>query len=144
MSMPSIDLSRALSFGTVAEEYASWRPGYPDDAVEWLAPTAPARVADVGAGTGKLTSPLIGRGLVVDAVEPDPRMLAVLTQDNPTARPYQTASDVLPFGHASLDGYRSGNVVYDSSSSHDSGTMSSGSCPRWPTSARFSFSSRAS
>ncbi|HYJ69362.1 MAG TPA: NUDIX domain-containing protein [Nocardioidaceae bacterium] len=36
-----------------------------------VGPAAPARVADVGAGTGKLTSLLVDRGLVVEAVEPD-------------------------------------------------------------------------
>jgi len=60
----------------MAEEYDRWRPSYPDAAVDWLAPLAPARVADLGAGTERLTSLLLSRGLTVEAVEPDPRMLA--------------------------------------------------------------------
>lgn len=44
---------RAMTFGEVAEDYHRWRPSYPADAVDWLAPAAPARVADVGAGSGK-------------------------------------------------------------------------------------------
>lgn len=96
-------MSRALTFGGVAEQYAKWRPSYPDDAVDWLAPAAPARVADVGAGTGKLTSTLVDRGLTVEAVEPDPLMLDVLARAVPSAIPHESGSDSLPFEEASLD-----------------------------------------
>ena len=101
--MTSVDRSRALTFGQVADEYDRWRPGYPDDAVAWLAPPAPARVADVGAGTGKLSASLVARGLDVDAVEPDAAMLAVLTREVPAATPHQAPSDGLPFEDGSLD-----------------------------------------
>src|SRR5207245_4324462 len=37
---------------------------------------AGSRVVEVGSGTGKLTEQLVARGLVVDAVEPGPRMIA--------------------------------------------------------------------
>ncbi len=57
-------------------------------AVDWLVPPGAARVADVGAGTGKLTGALLARGLQVAAVEPDPGMLAVLTRLHPGAEPY--------------------------------------------------------
>src|SRR5690349_1015015 len=73
-----LDLTRALTFGSMAEAYDRWRPTYPDVAVDWLAPTAPGYVADVGAGTGQLTGALLARGLSVAAVEPDPKMMAVL------------------------------------------------------------------
>jgi SAM-dependent methyltransferase len=96
-------MSRALTFGQVADDYQQWRPGYPDAAVDWLAPRAPARVADVGAGTGKLTSSLLARGLTVDAVEPDPLMLAVLARNNPQARPHQSVSTRIPVADGSLD-----------------------------------------
>lgn len=97
------ETSRALTFGQVADEYDRWRPSYPEAAVEWLAPAAPARVADVGAGTGKMTSLLVARGLVVEAVEPDPRMLAVLARNNPTARTHLSAATDLPVEDSSLD-----------------------------------------
>lgn len=96
-------MDRALTFGSAAEEYARWRPGYPAEAVEWLAPPPPARVADVGAGTGLLTSELVARGLSVEAVEPDPRMLAVLRRDIPAAIAHEAASDAMPFEDGSLD-----------------------------------------
>ena len=101
--MTSVDRSRALTFGQVADAYDRWRPGYPDEAVAWLAPPAPARVADVGAGTGKLSASLVARGLDVDAVEPDAAMLAVLTREVPAATPHQAPSDGLPFEDGSLD-----------------------------------------
>ena len=48
-------LARAASFGAVADAYERARPGYPDDAVRWLAGDEPCDVVDLGAGTGKLT-----------------------------------------------------------------------------------------
>ena len=94
---------RATSFGEVAEEYDRWRPSYPAAAVDWLAPAAPARVADVGAGTGKLTELLLARGLEVDSVEPDERMLAVLGRNNPAARRHHSSSTRIPVEDGALD-----------------------------------------
>jgi SAM-dependent methyltransferase len=67
----------ARSFGAAAGEYARARPGYPDDAVDFLVGGA-GRVLDLGAGTGKFTASLVARGLDVVAVEPSPEMLAEL------------------------------------------------------------------
>jgi SAM-dependent methyltransferase len=63
----------------VAEEYDRVRSSYPDELVdEACADLRPgARVVEVGSGTGKLTVALVGRGLDVDAVEPDAEMAAV-------------------------------------------------------------------
>jgi hypothetical protein len=47
--------ARALSFGSVAAEYAALRPGYPADAVAFLVGEGRRRVLDLGAGTGLLT-----------------------------------------------------------------------------------------
>jgi SAM-dependent methyltransferase len=60
-------------------------------------------VADVGAGTGKMTELLIARGLDVEAVEPDQRMLAVLGRNNPSAHLHQSDSERIPVDDASLD-----------------------------------------
>lgn len=94
---------RGLSFGEMAEEYDRWRPSYPDEAVDWLAPCAPATVVEIGAGTGRLTSLLGPRGLDVDAVEPDPRMRAVLARNNPGARCHASDSTALPVPDGSAD-----------------------------------------
>ncbi|MEO5745512.1 MAG: class I SAM-dependent methyltransferase [Terracoccus sp.] len=101
--MSEIDLTRALSFGRLSQEYDRWRPGYPPEAVDWLLPPRARKVADVGAGTGKLTGDLLARGLVVDAVEPDPGMLAVLRTRHPLARTHLARADALPLESASVD-----------------------------------------
>ena len=94
---------RGLSFGEMAEEYDRWRPSYPVAAVDWLAPASPARVVEIGAGTGRLTSLLVDRGLAVDAVEPDPRMRAVLARNNSDARCHDGHSTALPVPDGSAD-----------------------------------------
>ncbi|OYN85406.1 class I SAM-dependent methyltransferase [Parenemella sanctibonifatiensis] len=76
-----MDLSR--SFGQAADVYRTARPDYPAAAVQWLLGDEPRTVADVGAGTGKLTAALVAAGHQVTAVEPDEAMLAVLRQDLP-------------------------------------------------------------
>ena len=57
-------------FGSEADRYERSRPGYPDAAVARIAALAEGPVADVGAGTGKLTRSLVAAGLDVVAVEP--------------------------------------------------------------------------
>lgn len=101
--MSSLDMGRALTFGTRAEDYARWRPTYPDDAVDFLSPGGPARVLDLGAGTGQLTGALHASGLDVDAVDADADMLRVLLRSYPAARVCVSRADALPFANASLD-----------------------------------------
>ena len=80
-------LLQGSSFGAAAAAYAEHRPGYAEAAVRWaLEPVRDGRavrVADVGAGTGKLTATLIGLGAEVTAVEPDSQMLAELRRTMP-------------------------------------------------------------
>ena len=108
--MQELDPRRARSFGARAEEYERWRPSYPADAVAWLVPPGAVRVADVGAGTGKLTGPLLAFGLEVAAVEPDPAMLAVLRREHPAAVPYLAGADALPIPDASVDAVLAGQA----------------------------------
>jgi SAM-dependent methyltransferase len=76
-----VSVDRATIFGEVAETYDQRRPQYPaamfDDlvAATCLSPGSP--VLEIGCGTGLATVELVGRGLDVTAVEPDPRMLQV-------------------------------------------------------------------
>ncbi len=75
-------------FGEVAALYDDVRPGYPDDvrrAILDYAGGPPARVAEIGAGTGKGTELLLRLGAPLTAVEPDPRMAAVLRANFPQA-----------------------------------------------------------
>ncbi|MFB9314647.1 class I SAM-dependent methyltransferase [Nocardioides plantarum] len=74
-------MDRALSFGSDAEAYDRFRPGYPDSLVDTVLAHADGpvtRALEVGAGTGKATAGFASRGLVVTAIEPDPGMRAVL------------------------------------------------------------------
>jgi SAM-dependent methyltransferase len=95
---------RALSFGTVSEDYDRFRPG-PDAAVlDWLLPEGARDVLDVGAGTGALTRQLVAhRGLSVTAVEPDDRMRAVLRDRVPDAIALSGTGESIPVLDATQD-----------------------------------------
>lgn len=94
---------RAASFGSVADAYERARPGYPDDAVRWLAGGAPCDVLDLGAGTGKLTRSLAALGHRVTAVEPSPEMLEHLRAALPNVVALEGTAERIPLGDASVD-----------------------------------------
>jgi 16S rRNA A1518/A1519 N6-dimethyltransferase RsmA/KsgA/DIM1 with predicted DNA glycosylase/AP lyase activity len=74
-----VRLKHASSFGSAAVQHAEHRPDYASRAVHWALERAPGRrVLDLGAGTGKLTAVLLGPGVDIVAVEPDPAMLRQL------------------------------------------------------------------
>ncbi|MCW2495999.1 methyltransferase domain-containing protein [Jatrophihabitans sp.] len=81
---------RAESFGSLAEQYDAYRPGYPAQLIDELAALQPARVLDIGCGTGKAAVLLAARGLDVLGVEVDVRMAAV-------ARRHGITVEVAPF-----------------------------------------------
>jgi SAM-dependent methyltransferase len=74
----------AQSYLSGAAHYEKVRPGYPAETVDWILPASAKSVADVGAGTGKLTADLVARGLEVTAVDPSADMLAQLRGNLPT------------------------------------------------------------
>lgn len=92
----------ADSFGAEAATYERGRPEYPDEAVAWLVGDA-ARVADVGAGTGKLTRVLARLGREVTAVEPDAAMRAQLEASVPGVPVLDGTGEGLPLPDASVD-----------------------------------------
>ena len=59
-----------------AQAYANARPGYPDEAMEYIKTLIPANavIADIGAGTGKFTELLARYGYEIFAVEPNADM----------------------------------------------------------------------
>ena len=80
----------ARSYEAGGEHYDRIRPGYPQGAVRWLftgiegpAAAPGAEVADVGAGTGKYTRPLVSAGYRATAVDPSADMLRQLQQSLP-------------------------------------------------------------
>ena len=93
----------ALSFGSAAGAYDRARPEYPREAVAWFLPDGPARVADVGAGTGKLSGILHEAGHDVVAVDPDPQMLEALSARHPGIPTRVGTGERLPLEDASVD-----------------------------------------
>jgi SAM-dependent methyltransferase len=72
-----------LRFGEVAGDYDRVRLSYPpvliDEVIAYAGGDGPGlRALEVGAGTGKATAAFAERGVAVVAVEPDPRMAAIL------------------------------------------------------------------
>ncbi|RBP67861.1 methyltransferase family protein [Brevibacterium sanguinis] len=98
-------------FGTAASEYQRGRPGYPARSASWLRGDAEA-IADIGAGTGKLTQALLG-GVAgsdgaagtprITAIDPDERMLAALSSLLPEVDTRQGTGESLPLEDASVD-----------------------------------------
>ncbi|MGO8863393.1 MAG: class I SAM-dependent methyltransferase [Acidimicrobiales bacterium] len=100
------------SFGEVASDYDRFRPGPPDEAVQWLVPAGAVDVLEIGAGTGSLTRRLTERVAHVRAVEPDARMRAVLSARTPAAEVVAGRAEEIPAQDRSFD------VVIGASSWH--------------------------
>ena len=94
---------RAASFARVADAYERARPGYPADAVLWLAGETPCDVVDLGAGTGKLTRSLAALGHHVVAVEPLGEMLDQLRSAVPGVTAVVGTAESMPLPDASTD-----------------------------------------
>ncbi len=104
---------RSLSFGAQAAAYERGRPSYPPEAIDWLlgdrapaitSPGTPVRdVLDLGAGTGKLTTRLVERGLDVVAVDPIAEMLEVLRAALPDTPALLGTAEHIPLPDDSVD-----------------------------------------
>lgn len=97
----------ATSFGAEAGNYEVGRPDYPFEAVAWmLEPMSEGsrRIADVGAGTGKLTRVLAqAPDAEVVAIDPDPAMLAALREAIPGVPTFTGSAESLPLPDAAID-----------------------------------------
>ena len=78
-------------------------PSIPIEAVGWLLPDGPKTVADVGAGTGKLTAILQAAGHDVVAIDPDQQMLDALSARHPGIPTQIGTGESLPLADASVD-----------------------------------------
>lgn len=97
---------RSLSFGAEAAAYERGRPSYPPEAIDWLLSDAGSRrleVLDLGAGTGKLTTRLVERGLDVVAVDPIPEMLDLLRTSLPDTPALLGTAEEIPLPDDSVD-----------------------------------------
>src|SRR3546814_3890635 len=98
----------ATSFGAAADTYEAGRPSYPAEAVAWmLQPVREAgralRVADVGAGTGKLTRVIVESGAEAIAIDPDLGMLERLRANVVGVPTFVGRAESLPLTDAALD-----------------------------------------
>jgi len=79
MTLPPAGRGPTEVFGPLAEEYARFRPTYPDelfDALDARLEDASGLVLDLAAGTGAAVIPQLERGTRVVAIEPNRSMLA--------------------------------------------------------------------
>ncbi|HEX4324104.1 MAG TPA: class I SAM-dependent methyltransferase [Gaiellaceae bacterium] len=101
---------RRLTFGAHAGEYERARPAWPEEAARWLVPEDAKLVVELGAGTGKLTRAVAALGVRVVAVEPDPRMLAVL--QGLGLEGVEGSAESIPFGDSVADGVVAGSSLH--------------------------------
>jgi SAM-dependent methyltransferase len=96
----------ATGFDQGAAVYEQARPSYPPDAVAWLVEHLHigegTRVADVAAGTGKLTRLLTSTGARIVGVEPVPGMRAGFAAACPGVPMVASTAEQLPFAPGAL------------------------------------------
>ncbi len=101
---------RRLTFGAHADAYERTRPQWPEEAARWLVPEGAELVVELGAGTGKLTRAVAALGVRVVAVEPDPRMLAVLRGLG--LEGVEGSAEAIPFGDGVADAVVAGSSLH--------------------------------
>ena len=98
---------RARSFGSVAEDYDATRAGWPLEpfaiAFEHFGVPERPEIADIAAGTGKLTRTLAELAGTLVAVEPDADLRAVLQREQPAVAVLDGTAELLPLPTASVD-----------------------------------------
>jgi SAM-dependent methyltransferase len=102
----------ARGFAGVADDYERGRPGYPADAIVAIGLPEGARVADVGAGTGKLTRALLAAGLDVVAVEPLDALRARLAAQLPAVTALAGTAEALPLADGAVDAVACGDSFH--------------------------------
>src|ERR1700691_4500676 len=99
--------STATAVSGAASVYEAARPGYPPEALAWLAEHVALgpghRVLDLAAGSGKLTRGLLAQGATVIAVEPVEGMRRPLLATVPGALVVAGVAQAIPLGTATVD-----------------------------------------
>jgi SAM-dependent methyltransferase len=103
----TVHRAASAGYGASAEAYDRSRPGYPLEAVAWLARTLRIHsgftVVELGAGTGKFTSQLVPLRARVIAIEPVEAMRARLVAAVPTAVPLAGTAESIPLSDGSIN-----------------------------------------
>jgi len=106
-------------FTTRADNYARYRPSYPQAAIELLRArcglSSAAVVADVGAGTGILSALLLERGAHVIAIEPNDAMRAAaetLLGARPRYRSVKATAEATTLPEESVDLWVAGQAFH--------------------------------
>ncbi len=106
--MTDIHPAAAGGFASSADAYERGRPGYPEEAVAWIADRlglGPGKdVLDLAAGTGKLTRALVPFGARVIAVEPIDEMREHLLRTLPDVDAFDGTAEAIPLPDGSVDG----------------------------------------
>ena len=114
--MSELQHPESRSFELVADVYERARPGYPPEAVAWIADRLDLRpgrtVLDLGAGTGKLTRALLETGARVIAVEPGDAMRAELERAASGAEALRGSAEDIPLAKASVDAIAVGQAFH--------------------------------
>jgi SAM-dependent methyltransferase len=112
----TINEAASRGFSSAAEAYERARPGYPAEAIAWLADQLGlgpgARVADVGAGTGKLTRQLQATGAEVIAIEPVAAMREILAGVLPDVRSLSGTAEATGLATADVDAVSVGQAFH--------------------------------
>ncbi len=99
----------AATFERFAAEYDFGRPSWPPEAVAQASLPRHAVVADLGAGTGKLTHVLLGQFDRVIAIEPLDGMRALIPGESATLA---ATAESIPLPDGSLDGLFCGEAFH--------------------------------
>lgn len=93
-------------FTDKAEDYAKYRPSYPEEAIDILMENLPSyrkpKVIDIGAGTGISSSLLADRGAKVVAVEPNIKMIKAANKYQ-NIEYVQAPAETIPMEDSSAD-----------------------------------------
>ncbi len=106
----------AGGFATAADAYERGRPGYPEEAIAWMAERLDLRegrnVLDLAAGTGKLTRTLVPFGAHVVAVEPIDEMREQLFRALPDVDAFDGTAESIPLPDGSVDAVTCGQAFH--------------------------------
>ena len=114
--MGRIDQVAARGFGRAAGEDERGRPGYPQQAIDWLAGALGiaegSTLVDLGAGTGKLTRALVLTRARVVALEPVAAMRRKMAEMVPEARVVAGRAEAIPLPDEWADAALAGQAFH--------------------------------